>query len=41
MKEVEPVEDVLPIESNQGEEEDVKEQKQNPITVLSEEEIVS
>ena len=27
MKEVEPVEDVLPAESNQGEEEDVKEQK--------------
>ena len=37
MKEVEPVEDVLPAESNQGEEEDVKEQKQSPITVLSEE----
>ena len=37
MKEVEPVEDVLPTESNQGEEEDVKEQKQSPITVLSEE----
>ena len=29
--------DVLPIESNQGVKEDVKEQKQIPITVLSEE----
>ena len=35
------MEDVLPTESNQGEEEYVKEQKQSPITVLSEEEIVS
>ena len=37
MKEVEPVKDVLPAESNQGVNEDVKEQKQSPITVLSEE----
>ena len=37
MKEVELVEDVLPAESNQGVKEDVKEQKQSPITVLSEE----
>ena len=37
MKEVEPVEDVLPTQSNQGVKEDVQEQKQIPITVLSEE----
>ena len=30
------MEDVLPTESNQGEEEFVKEQKQSPIIVLSE-----
>ena len=37
VKEVEPVEDVLTAELNQGVKEDVKEQKQSPITVLSEE----
>ena len=37
MEEVEPVEDVLTAELNQGVKEDVKEQKQSPITVLSEE----
>ena len=37
MKEVEPIEDVLTAESNQGVKEDVKEHKQSPITVLSEE----
>ena len=37
MKEVELVEDVLPAESNQGVKEDVKEQKQSPIIVMSEE----
>ena len=37
MKEVKPVNEMLPAESNQGAKEDVKEQKQNPITVLSEE----
>ena len=41
IKEVEPMEDVLPAESNQGKEEDVKEQKQSPITVLSKEETMS
>ena len=37
MKEVERVEVVLPVESNQGVKEDVKEQKQSPITVISKE----
>ena len=37
MKEVESVEDVLPAESNQDVKEDIKEQKQIPIIVLSEE----
>ena len=37
MKEFELVEDFLPAESNQGVKEYVKEQKQSPITVLSEE----
>ena len=38
MKEIEPVEDAFPVELNQGVKEDVKEKKQVPITVLSEEE---
>ena len=37
LKEVESVEDVLTTELNQGVKEDVKEQKQSPITVLSKE----
>ena len=37
MKEFKPVEEVLPAEPNQAIEEDVKEQKQIPITILSEE----
>ena len=37
MKEDEPVEEVLPVEPDQDVMEEVKEQKQSPITVLSEE----
>ena len=37
MKEVEPLEEVLPAKPDQDVEEDVKEQKQSPITILSEE----
>ena len=37
VKEVEPVEDVLTVELNQGVKEYVKEQKQIPITVISKE----
>ena len=37
MKEAEPVEEVLPAEPDQDVMEEVKEQKQSPITVLSEE----
>ena len=38
VKEMEPVEDVFPLEIKQGIREDVKEQEQVPIIVLSEEE---
>ena len=37
MKEAEPIEEVLPVEPDQDVMEEVKEQKQSPITVLSEE----
>ena len=37
MKEFKPVEEVLPAEPDQYVKEDIKEQKQSPITVLSEE----
>ena len=37
MKEVKPVDEMLPTKSNQNVREEVKEQKQSPITVLSEE----
>ena len=37
IKEVEPVVDVLPVESIQNVKEDIEEKKQSPITVLSEE----
>ena len=36
MKEVKPVEEMLPAESNKNVREEVKEQKQSPIIVLSE-----
>ena len=38
MKEIEAIEDAFPVELNQGVKEDAKEQKQIPITVLSEQE---
>ena len=37
MREFKPVEEMLPAESNQNVREEVKEQKQIPITVLSDE----
>ena len=41
VKEMEPIEDSFLVELNQGVMEDVKEQEQVPITILSEEEAMS